>query len=102
MLWFSLLLSKADTTHVKSETTQSEVSSSSDTGCAVGRMSFSQTVESSCAMIWYSFSRPGMESGGAHSRVTLLGVTREMARKRGAAGAVRGEDRQSIQVLSMY
>lgn len=75
ILWFSLLLSKAFTTTVKSESTQSEVSSSSESGCAVGSWFVLQSVERSCATMWYSFSRPGMESGGAHQRVTFLGVT---------------------------
>lgn len=57
-------------------------------------MSGSQTVESSCAIIWYFFSRPGMESGRVHCSVTLLDVTSEMTRNRGAAGTI--EKRKSF------
>lgn len=74
-LWFSLEPSEVFTDTVALESTQSEVSSSSGTGCAVVSMFGSQLVESSCAMMWYPFSRPGMESGGAHLSVTLLAVT---------------------------
>ena len=77
------------------ETTQSGVSSPSEGGCAVGAVFGSQTVESSWAMMWYSFSRPGMESGGAQWSVTLVGVTSETVRERGAAGTV-GKDREEL------
>lgn len=60
------MLFEAFTDSVASESTQTEVSSSSGAGCAGAGVFGSQTVESSCAMMWYSLSRPGMESGGAH------------------------------------
>lgn len=69
------MLSEVFTDTVTLESTQSEVTWSSEAGCALGRMFVSQTVESSCAMMWYSFSWPGIESGEAHWSVTLLCVT---------------------------
>lgn len=100
-LWFSSMPFEAFTDTVTLESTQFEVSSSSGAGCAVVSMFGSQTVESSCAMMWYSFSRPGMESGGAHWSVTLLGETWEMVRKRGAAGTVKETKRIEVSIHSV-
>lgn len=92
MLWFTLVPLEVFTDTVALESTQSEVSSSTGASiCMVADMFCSQTIESSCEMIWYSFSRPGIETGGAHWSVTLLGAIWETERKRGAAGTVKGD-----------
>lgn len=89
---FTLVPFEAFTDTEALESTQSEVSSSSGASiCTVVDMFCSQTIESSCEMIWYSFSRPGIETGGAHWSVTLLGVISETVKKRGAAGTVKGD-----------
>lgn len=61
---FSSMPSDAFTDTVALESTQPGLSSSSGSGFAVLSAFGSQTVESSCTMMWYPVRRPGMENGG--------------------------------------